>query len=104
MRTRNASDSQYLASILLVLGLVFVAVSAQNATEPEGLSEDDDDSAIDEGMEPFYEMTSNFLDVLQPEDKGNILAELGIDGMSVYLFGCIITSVCNCILARIVTV
>lgn len=34
-----------------------------------------DDDPIQKGLEPLYVMTNKFLDVIQPESKGNIILD-----------------------------
>ena len=50
--------------ILVVVGLHCSLSMADNSTS---------DSALKAGMEPFFSMMNNFLDVVQPVSKGTIM-------------------------------
>ena len=71
---------RYLAVFACILVFVGIGFGQAVSNENEPTVEDDEQTAIEEGMEPLYDMTTNFLDVLQPESKGYILEILGIDG------------------------
>lgn len=81
---------RFLAAILCTFVLVNGCMAVDehggsgNGTGGGGVSDGsgnkDDSTGLEEGLEPLYDMTSNFLDVIQPKGRGYILEIMGIDG------------------------
>ena len=53
-----------------------VALSASNTSDA---GTQDSKNALVDGMKPLYKMTRQFLDIIQPRSKGNVISALGLD-------------------------
>ena len=60
------------------LMLVFQACSGQNDTTV--LSIEDDENAYTKAVKPLYEMTVNWLEVVQPSERGSVLEQFHFKG------------------------
>jgi hypothetical protein len=60
---------------------LFLFVSCVQCNNNNSSAQQSEERAIDKGMQPLYIMTRFFLDVVQPESKGDIADYYDIDAL-----------------------
>ena len=69
-----------LSNIHVVYRLIGISVVIFCFAKAENITNDDDENSYTTAVKPLYRMTVNWLEVVQPSEKGSVLGEIRFKG------------------------